>query len=465
MTASFAPAASKNSKSIVVSVEGMMCTACENTVEQALTALEGVHEAHADTASKTAHITYSAPCTLADIHGAIEKAGYTIAVPTRSSRTNLLAVVVIVAGLMVIAHQLGLGAIFQAVPLVDAEETGFVALFLLGVATSVHCVAMCGGINLAQSISAVEKAPSSTAPSRRRTWGHCGLSSLAYNAGRLASYTAVGALLGLLGSALVIAVPVKGAVASLAGIAMVVMGLSFALGVSPFRKLEPLLPRQLARRMAALARGFRSRGPFALGLANGFMPCGPLQAMQLYAVSTGSPVEGALSLFFFCLGTIPLVLVVGIAASALKSQARRLMMQAGGILLVAFGLFMAGNGLALSGLNLPATPTVSLAATGTEAPEGVQVAAVQGDAQYLTTHVQPGSYEDVQVKADIPVTWTFIAEEAALNGCNSEILITPFDIDLPLTAGSNTVTFTPTEPGTYTYSCWMGMIRNTITVV
>ena len=52
-----------------------------------------------------------------------------------------------------------------------------------------------------------------------------------------------------------------------------------------------------------------------------------------------------------------------------------------------------------------------------------------------------------------------------LNGCNNEIVLSAFNQQVKLTVGEVVIEFTPTEEGTYTYSCWMGMLKNTITVV
>lgn len=62
---------------------------------------------------------------------------------------------------------------------------------------------------------------------------------------------------------------------------------------------------------------------FCSAWLTGLMPCGPLQAMQVYAVATGSAAAGALSLFAFCLGTVPLMFVAGSAIAALKTRWRR----------------------------------------------------------------------------------------------------------------------------------------------
>lgn len=57
-----------------------------------------------------------------------------------------------------------------------------------------------------------------------------------------------------------------------------------------------------------------------------------------------------------------------------------------------------------------------------------------------------------------------IAEAGSLNGCNNEIVLPTFGEQIKLTEGENRITFTPEETGEFPYSCWMGMLRNTIVV-
>ena len=75
---------------------------------------------------------------------------------------------------------------------------------------------------------------------------------------------------------------------------MVIMGINM-LGIFPWlRKFTPRMPKAFAKPIGR--EKARSKSPLIVGLLNGLMPCGPLQAMQVYALSTGSPFAGALSM-------------------------------------------------------------------------------------------------------------------------------------------------------------------------
>ncbi len=190
------------------------------------------------------------------------------------------------------------------------------------------------------------------------------------------------------------------------------------------------------------------------------MPCGPLQAMQLYALGTGSFAAGALSMFMFSLGTVPLMFGLGAVTSILSGKFTHRMMKASAVLVIALGVIMANRGFALSGFSLPSMPF----GTGGSTRSG-NIATIQDGIQLVTTNLQPGRYEPITVQKGIPVRWTVRAEKGSINGCNNEIVIPRFNARKKLEPGDNIIEFTPTETGTFAYSCWMGMIRSKITVV
>ena len=332
---------------------------------------------------------------------------------------------------------------------------GYWMLFTVGLLTSVHCMAMCGGINLSQSLSRGGNDPRG---------GH-GLLSFAslrpvilYNFGRAASYTLTGGIVGALGSVVSFSGAMKGIVQIIAGVFMVILGLNM-LGMFGFlRALTPRLPRFVTRLADRKKRG---RGPLFVGLLNGLMPCGPLQAMQIYALSTGSPLEGALAMLFFSLGTVPLMFGLGAFGSIMSRRFAGRVMKAGAALVVLMGIVMFSNGTALSGLEV--------GFCGSAAPGASQSAAAEdfasGEFQEITTPLARRGYPPLTVKAGTPVRWNLYAEKGTINGCNNAIVIPEYNIEKRLQTGDNIIEFTPTKAGKFRYSCWMGMIRGTITVV
>ena len=420
-------------------IDGMTCSGCERTIHAAVSKLDGMRSVQVSQAQGTLTAEYDPPCTKADIIAAVEKAGYTVSDRARG-KANGVYLLVILLGLYTIARQLGWTNFFQAFPTVSGENVSYFLLFSIGLLTSVHCIAMCGGMNLAQSL-----AGDTPHPLRR---------SVLYNLGRLTSYTLIGGILGFIGEKAAITLQVRSIIGLLAGIVMLLMGLRM-MGLLSFLKFPRIhLPSALTKTLAAIRR----HGAFGIGLANGLMPCGPLQSMQIYAIASGSFVRGALSMFFFCLGTIPLVLLFGTVAGTLKLKWRTAILQIGAALLVLMGIFTMQNNFALSGISL------SLPQSSADNTNCI-TAVVDGDTQYVTTTLHANGYDDIQVTAGIPVEWTIIADPADLNGCNNEIVLPFADQQIRLSEGENVIRFLPEKTGQYTYSCWMGMLRNTVTVV
>ncbi|MBQ8953569.1 MAG: hypothetical protein IJ048_05595, partial [Clostridia bacterium] len=122
-------------------------------------------------------------------------------------------------------------------------------------------------------------------------------------------------------------------------------------------------------------------------------------------------------------------------------------------LVLAMAVSTLAGGLALAGVN---TRIGRVTADGAAVEDGVQT---------IVTELDYGSYPAITVTAGVPVRWNLHAEAGKLNGCNSELVIPALNMRVPLEPGDNWMEFTPTEAGVIPYSCWMGMIRSSITVV
>lgn len=92
-------------------------------------------------------------------------------------------------------------------------------------------------------------------------------------------------------------------------------------------------------------------------------------------------------------------------------------------------------------------------------------ATVKDGVQYITSTVSSRQYEPITVQQGIPVKWTLNVPSGALNGCNNSITIPKYNLEVSLKTGENVIEFTPDESGTFPFSCWMGMVRSSITVV
>lgn len=460
-------------------VDGMTCSACEARISKSLLAIKGVSRAEAQVQGGKVSVEFDNSLTnLTVLKATIEKTGYAVRERKVASTTIALGIGLLLAAAYLIASSSGL---FNALPKVDAS-IGYAMLFVVGLLTSIHCVAMCGGIALSQSVKNLEPATGIPTESRLKQL----TPALLYNGGRVLSYTIIGGIVGALGAAFSFSPTVKGIIAGLAGLFMVVLGLKMLGILKSLPKVSNLLPKGLRKVTASFNSGLRNRGPFAVGFLNGLMPCGPLQTMQLYALGTGSAITGALSMLIFSVGTVPLMLLFGMTATLLPRKFVPIMVKASAVLVMFLGVVTFARAASLAGIALPDLPSLSqsaytanpsLAKAGVSAipvsdtispsssQGGIIKAVVANGVQTVTTEFKDGYYVPFVVQAGIPVKWTIRVTEDELNGCNNPVTIPSYGIKKELVPGDNLVEFTPKKTGTIGYTCWMGMIRSKITVV
>jgi uncharacterized protein len=470
-------------------IGGMYCVHCQNTIEKELKNTAGVQDATVNYHTGAAAVTYDAAIIGFDkISAVIENLGYQMPEGNnKNTVTYIVGTLVIILAMFMLMRTFATSKLVAAFPLAQ-EGMGYGMLLVIGLLTGVHCIAMCGGINLSQTLRKKrESAPVSTYSLL--------FPGILYNGGRLVSYTAVGVLVGALGSVITVSGRFQGVVQLVAGVFMVFMGINM-LGLFPaLRRFIPRMPKAFAARIDERKTG---RGPLVVGFLNGFMPCGPLQAMQLYALSTGSPIRGGIAMFLFCLGTIPLMFALGAASSALsgvKGRAfSRRVMWAGAILVMALGLVMFSNGWSLSGFanspdkaasvktvsvpeensgNIsPNTPqdqgqTQPVPNTANTSPTDTKpfVPVIENGVQIVKSTLRSNRYPAITVQQGIPVRWTINAPPGSITGCNYCVVLYEYGIEYVFKQGDNVIEFTPTKEGRFRYSCWMGMIRSTITVI
>ena len=239
-----------------------------------------------------------------------------------------------------------------------------VSAFVMGLFGGVHCVVMCGGV-VGVLCSAAPRCPSAQRASRLAQLPYW----LAYNGGRVASYTLLGALFGTLGTLSTGAFPLDGvrfALRAVAALCMLAVGLHLAglpsvirglesLGAPLWRKISPLTKRFLPLR--------RPWHALALGGLWGLMPCGLLYGALALAASAESPAMGAATMAAFGLATLPVMLTMGaVAQSITRWLARAWVRRVAGAVVLAFGLWSTAGALsqigagALFGLAAPHRP-------------------------------------------------------------------------------------------------------------
>lgn len=456
-------------------IDGMTCINCQKKIENCLRKIVEIKEASVSYETGVAKILYDAnKITLQEIIRIINDLGYDVKSEANSWKDIVLRtakeLVVILAVFLLLQH---FGILNRLAPdsLADVSM-GYGMLFMIGLITSVHCIAMCGGINLSQTL---QKEIS------KNTSRKMFQNTLMYNMGRVVSYTIIGGILGAvgglagIGDGLQSSFLLQGSLKLFAGIITIIMGVNM-LGIfqgirgclkNHSSKLHKIQTSFLHKKRISFVHKKISGGrktPFIIGICNGFMPCGPLQSMQIVALASGDMFTGAFSMFCFSLGTVPLMLGFGSVVSAFGKHFTRQVLRVGAILVVVMGLSMMMQGTSLSGLDTKAVTTFSPKESKQMQADNTNVAVEKNGVQYVSSTLESGQYPDITVKAGEPVEWTINAFEKNINGCNYKILLQDFNQEHTFESGKNVIKFTPEKEGTYTYSCWMGMIIGKIYV-
>jgi sulfite exporter TauE/SafE/plastocyanin domain-containing protein/copper chaperone CopZ len=422
-----------------IKVYNMTCTSCENRIEKSLMSIHGVTKVIADYKSESVILEYDDElCNVAQFKQAISKLGYSTENSGSFKIVGLLVIILAIFLLSKAGNSFDMGS--------KLKNASYLVLFIVGVFTSLHCVGMCGGIMLSQSISTEEKTRfESLKP------------AILYNLGRVVSYTILGGIVGALGSVLSLSLAFKAGLQVSAGLFMIIMGLNMS-GYSLFRKFNIKLPWSFC----SIKKNGKT--PFVVGLLNGLMPCGPLQTMQLYALGTGSAIIGATSMFVFALGTVPLMLGFGAISGLLSKDHTKQLVKFGGILVVILGLIMGNRGLALAGINISPMALVNSPAKQTDSTKQDSKATLENGVQTINMTANANGYipNVLYVQKNVPVKWVINGE--LLTSCNNTIVIPSLDKQQKLEAGENIINFTP-ENKDINFSCWMGMISGVIKVV
>lgn len=429
----------------------MVCTSCEKRIDSKLKKLKGVLESKSNYKKSVTHIKYDeTKCSYQNINLEIKKIGYSISkkdIDEKNNKSELISIIGIVALALIIIKLGQNSGSFNMSEALDSKVS-FVALFVIGLLTSLHCVGMCGGIMMSQSIEI------SNGPIKNKL-----KPAILYNLGRLISYIILGGIVGGIGKVFSVSTGFQSGITIFAGVFMVIMGFNMS-GYKTFRKFYIKLPWTNCK------NGNKSNRPFIVGLLNGFMPCGPLQTMQLYALASGSVLLGALSMFFFAIGTVPLMIIFGVVANLLSQKNSVKLMKFSGIIIIVLGVTMASRGISLMGIDLSSISNiVSTSSTEgePEVPFGSKAVITDGKQTIeITAGARGYSPKVVYIQKDIPTD--FIINGERLTSCNNEINIPSLNIKKKLKSGENVISFTPGDSD-INYSCWMGMLRGNIKVV
>lgn len=433
----------------VIDIKGMHCTSCELLIEDELLSVPNVKKATVNHVKGCATIYFNGTLNDKRVSAAIQKAGYTIGkeerpVFSRNIEDYKEFGIAVSAFVIVwsIAYTNGWFTINTS-SLTDYASLPIVLLIGLTAGIST-CMALVGGLVLGASARFSQQHP--TATRLQKFTPH-----ILFNAGRIFSFFVFGGIIGYAGSFMTFSPGILGSLIIIVGIVMTFLGAQL-INLFPFMSgLSVTMPKRISSLF-----GIRNQNnPAILGGLTFFLPCGFTQAMQLYAMSTGSALTGALTMGVFAIGTAPGLLAVGGLTSVVQGLVGRIFFKFAGVVVIAMALFNITNGIRLTGGSV--LPAVS----GEE--ERIQ------DRQLITaTYSAKDGFQpkELTVQAGVPTRLEVEAFDAGA-GCMGSITLPGLSkkIDIFKKGAKTVFEFTTPRPGEYTIACAMGLPHGTIKAV
>jgi sulfite exporter TauE/SafE len=328
----------------------------------------------------------------------------------------------------------------------DATGKGLFAVFGVGlVAAFSSCTAVISGLILGMSSRQAVQHPNASFGKRMQP-------HTLFNVGRLVGFAGFGAMVGALGSVFELSSLANGILVLAIAVLMIGVGIDL-LRIFP-AGFGLRVPKKFSQAIHRLSERNDMIAPMMLGALTFFLPCGFTQSMQLYALSTGSTVQAAMIMAAFALGTTPALLGFGAMASALRGLVLKRFTFAIGAVVVALGMANISNGATLLGFSgfvysvAEITPSIALI-------DGKQVVPMEVSAMGYAPDV-------IFVKKGIPVDWEIYGGQKL--GCGSTLVVPAFGLREPIYPGENQIAFTPTQTGSFPFTCSMGMLKGTLVV-
>ncbi len=442
-----------NSKKTIVCVRGMHCPSCDILVASKFNEVENVKAVKPDHVSQKVEIEYEGELDHNKLNGKISEYGYEIVdeQELRDSQEPLSKRIIeaVVLGMIVMTAYLIAGEL-NLLPASMMTTLNLGSAFLVGVVASLStCMATTGALYLAT----IGKLHDSTSSLKDRM-----IPAISFNLGRILTYAILGAINGLVGQFLIQEAQMGTIMNVLIGIFMILIGLDM-LRILP---LERIIPGKGYKKFFLKVEKRLLKHPkqtsFLLGVLTYWLPCGFTQSVQLYALSIADPVQSALIMLCFALGTTPVLLMMGFVSSIMKTSYYHWFMKTIAVLVTLVGISYLLNFLNLYNLNplqklFPQDIASSIQAQQQDGEQIIRMSVTYKGYTPNTFTVQKGR----------PVKWIIDGKEVF--GCQGYLMAPKIDVETVLKKGENVITFVPQQVGTIGFSCSMGMYNGTINVI
>jgi len=324
-------------------LHGMHCHSCVILTEDAVKDIPGVTSAKSSLKHRTIELcgdfqNKSQENIIQSLNTELEKHGYKVSTEKAkhfvkwSEFKIAIPITIAFALLYVFLQKIGL------VNLVNSSTVSYGTAFVIGIIASLStCMAVVGGLVLSMSASFAKE-------------GDKVRPQVMFHVGRLVSFFILGGVIGAIGSAFALGTIGTFTLGIIIGLVMLILGINL-LDIFPWaKKLQPSLPKGLAKHAFNTSKLNHTLTPILVGIATFFLPCGFTQSMQVYTLSTGSFITGAMTMLSFALGTLPVLALLSFSSFGIqKSSKSGIFFKSAGLVVILFALFNIINSLVVIG--------------------------------------------------------------------------------------------------------------------
>lgn len=334
-------------KTFTFHVHGMHCNACVLLTETEIGNLSNVQSVTSSLKDHSIKITgdfgdKTKEEIVKELTVVVNPHGYTIALEKHAQTkkwTDFKIAIPIALGfalLFVLLQKLGV------VSLVGGGTVNYGTAFVIGIIASLStCMAVVGGLLLSMSATFAKE-------------GDKIKPQLMFHGGRLVSFFILGGIIGALGSAFTLNTTATFILGVIIAFVMLILGLNL-LDIFPWaKKLQPSMPKFISKKAHNVSSLNHTLTPLLVGIATFFLPCGFTQSMQLYTLTTGSFLNGGLTMLSFALGTLPILALISFSSfSVTNSKKSGVFFKSAGLIVIMFALFNFINSLVIIGVISP----------------------------------------------------------------------------------------------------------------
>lgn len=334
-------------KTYTFHVQGMHCKACVALTENELCELPQVKNAKASLAKLNVEVTgdfknQSAQAVAEELSKTLKPHGYTLTLEAQKPEKKwsdfklALPLALVFVMLFVFLQKAGI------INLINTDSVSYGSAFAIGLVASVSsCMAVVGGLVLSMSAN-LAKEQNLIRP------------QIYFHISRLISFFLLGGIIGAIGAVFQLGQTGTFVLSLLIAIVLLILGLNL-LEVFPWaKKIQPTLPTFIGKRINNIKKINHALTPLLLGTATFFLPCGFTQSMQIYTLTIGNFLSGALIMFAFALGTLPVLALLSFSSNAiLKKTWSSTFFKTVGLIIIFFGIFNLLNAFATAGIINP----------------------------------------------------------------------------------------------------------------